>query len=125
MTPNEERVLKIALDAYDDETAEVAVAVLQDELLEQWEHSRQRRNLERGPFVSAQRILERLPWSMPIEHQWVISEDYGKSRRPTEAKIFAKRRWVAQAMAAYLLFRDWPRSGRAWPLVKDYLEDKC
>jgi hypothetical protein len=106
MTPNEERVLKIALDAYDDDLAEVAVAVLQDELIEQWERRR--------GFVDFHRILQLVPWRLPYEHMWTTTGENAIDR-PTESAVFKKRRWMAQTIAAYLLFRDWPRR---WPLVE-------
>ena len=105
MKPSEERLLKIALDTYDDDIAEVAVAVLQDELIEQW---------ERGTRFNMNHVLKLVPWSMPFEHQWVTN-GLKAHERPPERKVFAKRRWMAQTIAAYLLFRDWPHR---WPLAK-------
>ena len=106
MRPQEERVLKIALDAYDDDTAEVAVAVLQDELIEQW---------DRAPYrmVNFHQILRLVPWSMPFKYQW--STDGERAVRPSDADVFEKRRWMARTIAAYLLFRDWPHR---WPLAE-------
>jgi hypothetical protein len=107
MRPSEERVLKIALDTYDDTTAEVAVAVLQDELIEQWDQRRRE-------FVSVHEILKLVPWRMPFEHQWT-TQGLEAGERPSEARVFKKRLWLAKTMAAYLLFRDWPHR---WPLAE-------